>query len=195
MKIKTVLSLMKQDMLRLFFKQREDVATHAYSPYFHDFLKCIKNGEVDQLKVKLLNPDLHLQVGQMSTNPLRHSKYSFIVMVTTISRLAIESGLDSETSFTLSDIYSQKMDLCETTRDVARVYVEMAYDYTHRIAAVLHRKNDSFITRRAIEYIVGHLHYPIRIEEIASYAGVTANYLITFKQNTQTISQYFWNFG
>ncbi len=176
----------------LVFKQREDIATHAYSPYFHDFLKCIKNGEVDQLKVKLLNPDLHLQVGQMSTNPLRHSKYSFIVMVTTISRLAIESGLDSETSFTLSDIYSQKMDLCETTRDVARVYVEMAYDYTHRIAAVLHRKNDSFITRRAIEYIVGHLHYPIRIEEIASYAGVTANYLSShFKQNTQkTISQY-----
>lgn len=176
----------------LVFRQREDVATHAYSPYFHDVLKCIKNGEVENLKLMLLKPDLQLQVGQMSANPLRHSKYSFIVMLTTISRLAIESGLDSETSFTLSDIYAQKMDICETTSEVARVYVEMVYDYTHRIAAVLHQKNYSFITRRAMEYIVGHLHYQIRMDDVASYAGVTANYLSShFKQNTQkTISQY-----
>lgn len=174
-----------------FFKQREDISTHSYSEYFHDVMKCISNGDVENLKSLLLKSDPELEVGLMSKDPLRQAKYSFVVMVTLISRLAIENGLDSETSYTMSDIYSQKMDGCSTCYEVAEVYVRMVYDYTHRIADVLHKKDYSFITRRASEYIIGHLHYPIKLKEIADYAGVSENYLSAyFKSDTgKTISQ------
>ncbi|MGM0237867.1 helix-turn-helix domain-containing protein [Enterococcus sp. AZ103] len=179
------IKLDKQPSDQFFFEQRENLNTHDYSESFNLLLKLIKNGDTEKIAEVLSNPDPSLRVGKMSADPLRQARYSFVVLVTLISRLAIEGGIDSESAYNLSDLYIQKMDLLTTSQEIAEITYSMIYDYTSRINLLRYPAEYTQLTRMTIDYILGHLHYPIRIEELANYASVSKNYLSTkFHQNT-----------
>lgn len=64
------------------------------------------------------------------------------------------------------------------------------------IEADRREKEDNLYIRKAVEYIQNHYSYPVQVQQIADYVGVTRSYLYTlFKKNLQfSPKEYLTNF-
>ena len=140
--------------------------------------------------------------GKLSEDPLRDKKYLFVASVTLSTRFAIEGGLDSMEAYNLSDLYIQKMDLCRSIDEVFELQTEMITAFTDRLAEIRKeaRSDDSSadisgVSRQvaeAMDYIYYNLHTKLTLEDIASVAEVSPNYLnfLFKKEKGITIQKY-----
>ena len=139
--------------------------------------------------------------GKLSEDPLRDKKYLFVASVTLSTRFAIEGGLDAMEAYNLSDLYIQKMDLCRSIDEVYELQTEMITTFTNRLAELRKKSRsdstsgNSSVSRQvseALDYIYYNLHTKLTLEDIASVAGVSPNYLNSLfkKEKGVTIQKY-----
>ena len=123
----------------------------------------------------------------LSTDPVRNLQYLFVACITLATRFAIEGGLDGETAYNASDMYIRKLDLCRTGEEVLELHREMFGFFTAKMAA---KKTEAVYTRavsESIDYIESNLHMPLRIDEVAGRAGLSAGYFsVLFHRETGT---------
>lgn len=123
--------------------------------------------------------------GRLSNDPVRNIKYLFIANVTIMTRFAIEGGLDCETAYTISDLYINKMDACQTVEAVICLHRDMVTYFTARMAGLRKENVFSRPVIRCMDYIDCHLHMPIRAAELAEYVNLNHSYLsVLFKKET-----------
>ena len=172
--------------------RREDLLSRGNYDQFSEIISYVKSGKSNQLAPLVLSTINQLRLGEMSTNPLRQAQYTFVSIITLISRAAIDSGVDAETSLTLSDAYIQKVDKYTEIQQIALLSIQMVYDYTHRVAKQQNSHKYSYTTQSAIEYIAVHLNYKISVKDIAGHCQMSTSHLsAVFKADTgSTISQY-----
>lgn len=134
----------------------------------------------------------HPNLGTLSKNPLRNRKYLFVCSTTLATRQAIEGGLDSETAYNISDLFINKMDLCQTEEEIFSLHAEMVAFFSASVAEAQKDNQLSKGIRECRDYIDFHLHEKISVAEIAKNAGFSANYLSCLfrKETGQTISGY-----
>ena len=101
-------------------------------------------------------------------------------------------GLDSETSYTLSDLYIKRADTTQSKEELFRIHDDMVKDYVKRISMLHKQSVFSRPVLRTIDYVDRHLHGTIRLEDIAEYASISPNYLSSLfaKEMNMTISRY-----
>ena len=93
------------------FLQRESESFHLAYERELEFYDAVKNGDFATLQ-KIMLPLQDSKLGMLSTDALRNLKYHLIITVALITRFCIEGGLESETAYTLSDVYIQQIDTC-----------------------------------------------------------------------------------
>lgn len=131
------------------------------------------------------------RVGKFLTDRLQDKKYLFVASITLITRFAIEGGLDEEIAYTISDLYIQKVHLCNTVNEIMQVYKDMIVFFITKMQEA--RKTAvSKPVADCMDYIYFHLHEDVRVQTLADHVGMNANYLSgLFKRETgQTISAY-----
>ena len=115
---------------------------------------------------------------------MRNAKNLAIVLMTLASRAAIRGGLLPEISFSMSDIFIQKIE--EMTDPIATVNLARQFqmEYVKAVDEIRQQKQDSASTLRkniwieqCKDYIFKHLHEKICIRDIAEYLHLNANYL------------------
>jgi AraC-like DNA-binding protein len=169
-------------------------ARWAHVPYEYELLllDLIKKGDVEGVRKKSLEifKD-HVHNDHLSANVLRQRKYELVAAAAVVSRFSIEAGLDSETSFTLSDAYIRAADSAATEHEILRILQKLPIDFAGRIRA-LKKKPFSGIIKRAVEYIEKNLHYEILLSDLARLTGRNASYLSSlFKEEVGvSISNY-----
>ena len=173
------------------FDKREEQWVHV--PYEHELvlLDLIKNGNVERIK-ELMYDVFPIHDSHLSNDPLRQRKYEFVSVLATVSRFAIEGGLDGETAFSLSDAYIHTMDTATTQEEVLELLQKVPLDFAARVRDARKRPVYSRPVLRCIEYIESNLHFAITLDNLAEYAGRTAAYLsVLFKKETgQTIKEH-----
>lgn len=140
--------------------------------------------------------------GKLSDDPLRDKKYLFVASVTLSTRFAIEGGIDAMEAYNISDLYIQKMDLCRSVDEVYELQTEMITTFTNRLAEVRKESRSdntsddipgvSRQVSEAMDYIYYNLHTKLTLEDIASVAGASPNYLNSLfkKEKGITIQKY-----
>jgi YesN/AraC family two-component response regulator len=173
------------------FIQREYTNNHHTYDEESEIYECIRQG--DKTKIKPLT-DLFAsdRTGKLSENMLMNLRYHFVSGIAIITRVAISSGVQQSTAYTMSDLYIQEMDKCSSESEIKKLYEKAVLDFVNESAKICRNMKYSKITRRCLDYIYKNLHSRITVEELSEYSEVTPAYLsVLFKKETgYCISKY-----
>lgn len=172
-------------------KGRQELIFHHSQAKEKIMIQCIKTGNKEKLAEYFENPS-DGESGILSrNNPLRGHKNLMICLVTIATRAAIEGGLDSEISYSLSDLYIQKIEEINEIRDLSALQAKIIFDFTDRVSNLNTQKYSTCINQ-CISYIFKHLYEKISMSELAESVALNPNYLSELfkKEVGVTISYY-----
>ena len=91
------------------FFQRENGLLH--SPYEKEleFYAAVSSGNIERVK-ELYTPLAVEGYGKLSKDKIRNIKYHLVITIALIARFCIEAGMPTETAYTISDIYINRLD-------------------------------------------------------------------------------------
>lgn len=158
------------------FMQREYNITH--SPYAKEmeFYADVRAGDIESVK-KHYTPLATEGFGKLSKNPIRNFKYHLIISIALITRFCIEGGMESEVAYTISDIYINQTDECESPEELANIHREMIFDFTRRMSELTSVKVYSKQILDSLDYIYDHLHDRVMVTDIAEHVKLSPQYL------------------
>lgn len=184
----------KDELTQIEFKNREYLINHI--PYDREmaFYQSIKNGDMEEMH-RLFKPLNVEGFGKLSENPLRNLKYHLIITVAMITRYVIESGLEMEAAYNLSDIYIRKIDVCQDEESVHETHIELCEAYVKRMQAYKKKKLYSKPIIQCIDYIYDNLHNKISLDDLAEVSGFSSSYIskLFHSEVNVTIAQYIQN--
>ena len=172
---------------------RENSSYHApYVPEF-DFYYAVKNGDVVKVS-QLCSVDFAKKdgLGKLCEDSLQNLKYHFAITAAMLARYCIESGMEHETAYSLSDLYIQSCDRCTNENELSGLHRNMSMDYTKRMAELRKNKVYSKQIVLCINYIYSHLHKKISVEELSKHTGLSPSYLSRLfrKETGESITEY-----
>ena len=92
-----------------------------------------------------------------------------------------------EEAYTLSDLYINKIDICNDSQKILYIQGEMLLDFTGRMAAIEKKEVFALPVMQAIDYINKHLQESLTLSTIAEFLDLTPSYLsYLFKKETGT---------
>lgn len=165
----------------LFENQEASLGHNPYDQEMREF-SSIENGDVKQLE-KSWAEDYTGSLGVLAKDKLRNWKNIGIVVITLASRAAIRGGVLPEISFSLSDIYINKVEEASDMASITHLLRQAEYQYTNMVKEQNEQqsgtgnKETNPHVRRCKDYIFSHLHDRITIQEIADFLGMNATYL------------------
>lgn len=168
---------------QLFF-QREYSIYHLEYEKEMSFYKAVQKGDIELVK-KLMLPLKNEKLGSLSKNSLQNLKYHLVVLISMLTRFAIEGGMNPESAYTLSDIYIQQVDLLSSEEETEKIHEKIIFDYTNRMAKIHKTLGLSKKVIKAMDYIYDNIQSKIRISDIAKKIDINPNYLCElFKKET-----------
>jgi AraC-like DNA-binding protein len=139
-------------------------------------LKYVKDGNL-QYKQEM---DRLISMGDIGkfaeADFLRQAKNSVIILITLVSRAAIEGGLPAETAMLLSDKYIQSVEASDSHAKVSEISQAMREDYIRRVYRVKNDGNISPGIQQACDYISLHPEQKLDVHELAQKLGYTDYY-------------------
>jgi len=180
------------------YVNRENMFFHAPLEPEMDFYEAVASGKEAPVREYLKEDFLKKEgLGRLSDNAYRNGAYHFAITAALIARACIRAGLSVEESYSLSDFYIQKVDKLTSLSDITALHDEMVMDYNRRMNALnqTHKKTGLEYSKpvvNVINYIYGHLHTRITLDNLAAYSHLSPAYLSKlFKKETgMTISSY-----
>lgn len=135
----------------------------------------VATGNIDALtqrKPSLLKKGL----GKLSSDPVHNILFHFIINTSNCARSCIEEGMDTETAYTLSDLYIRKAEHASTIEEIEQINRNIMFDYATRMHNFSTCK-DGFpeYIQRAIDYIDANLHNAIQAKDIADYINISVS--------------------
>lgn len=164
---------------------------HNTYEYEQKMLYCVKNGLVKDLhKLGHLSTDQNVDV--VVSDTLRHYKNLVMAQKTLISRAAIEGGVEAETAYSLSDIYSHKIESCQTLNQISELSYSIRDTYCKMVRDLKYPKINDLIITKAITYINKNITESITASDIAAELGISREYLSSkfTKVMGQTVSEF-----
>ena len=173
------------------FIQREYGKLH--SPYEKEleFYSAVAAGDITRVK-ELYTPLAVEGYGKLSEDKLRNIKYHLVITIALIARFCIEAGMPTETSYTISDIYINRLDVSKTEEELGEIHREVFLEYAKRMQQVNSGEAYSKHILMCLDLIYENIYSGIRVSELADKLGLSAQYLSKlFRQEVGvTISEY-----
>lgn len=131
-------------------------------------------------------------VGVLSRDAVTNLKYHFVITTAMITRLCVESGMEMEQAFRLSDFYIIKLDSLHSVQAVAGLHDQMVLDFTGKMRLLAKKAGTSKPVVDCIDYIYAHIQERITVDDLAVYTGLSPSHLSRlFKKETGiSISDY-----
>jgi len=151
------------------------------------FFHAVSSGDIDFVRENCKQQKFAETegVGMLSHDPVTNLKYHFVVTTAFVTRLCIESGLETEQAFRLSDFYILKLDNLHTCQAVIDLHDHMVLDFTGKMRILTRSPGMSKPITICIDYIYAHIKERITIEDLAKYTELSASYLSRlFKKET-----------
>lgn len=141
------------------------------------FYNLIKNGETDKLKELL---KLHSLDGEAivlaKNNPLRSWKNLVICFITISCRAAMDGGLSTESTYVISDVYIQELEMLNTIKDVEDFANKVFIDLAERVSRLKNQQYSKLVIMSQ-NYIYQNLGEDIKLSGLAQMLKVNASYL------------------
>lgn len=157
----------------------------------------IQSGNVEQVKKNFakIRENFLQGKGKLSDDPVRNIMYHFVTAVALTSRICVQGGLSHDTAYTLSDIYIQRADKCQSCEKLIDIFEEMQIDFAQRMRELKKNNVISIHVRKCIDYIYDHLQDDLSLKTLAELAGLNPAYLskLFLKETGSTIKEFVTN--
>jgi AraC-like DNA-binding protein len=110
-------------------------------------------------------------------DPIRQYKDRCVSMITLISRAAMEGGLDYGTSYSLMDVYIEKIEVASSTAEMNRIQTAMMMDYVGLVKSLHYKETENPTINRVIHCINEHIREKLTAEKIAEYISISPSYI------------------
>ncbi|MBU3840632.1 MAG: AraC family transcriptional regulator [Candidatus Ruminococcus intestinipullorum] len=179
---KSLHSSIMEDYSSLVFDRREESQPHnPYDQELREFTS-IELGNVQMLR-KSLQEDYIGKIGTLAKDEVRNMRNRGIVVVTLASRAAIRGGLLPEISFSLSDIFIQKLEEESNPEVILNMMHQFEFQYAEMVAELnaqkvgRPKKDQNPRIEQCKDYIFQHLHEKISVHNMAKELYLNSNYL------------------
>lgn len=173
------------------FMQRENSVLH--SPYKEqlELYSAVSSGNIERVK-QLYEPFKAENCGKLSADPIRNIKYHIVIAIALLARFCIEAGMPTETSYTISDIFINRVDVSTTEEQLSEIHSETYIEYAKKMQTINSGEAYSKHVLMCLDLIYNNLYSGVRVQEIADEIGLTPQYLSKlFKQEVgMTITEY-----
>lgn len=127
------------------------------------------------------------EIGKAVYHDDKHSMDAYrqntIVLLTLVSRAAVDGGLPQKVSFSLCTEYRKKTNAARTSDQLVILNQMLVEDYTTRVHAVKLKPESSLPIRQCCEYIKNHLGDKLTLSVLADKTGYAESHLSRkFKQ-------------
>lgn len=173
------------------FHQREDEESKLSHHLEKQMLNYVKKANSTAAR-SVYNEIVHGgTVHTLSKNQIKSAQFSFVALITLLTRTVMEVGVSEVQAYTMSDVYIKKVDESFTIDQIHSLCNAAILDYT-RLVKLNKNNQDVKWVRECKEYIDEHLHEEINLSILSSYLHMNESYLSTqFKKLTkQTIKDY-----
>lgn len=161
------------------FLQHEAMTLHVpVEKEYYDYI-AIAEGDLDYI-VKSSNEDSFIDQegkGKLSENYLQNIRYHFVVATTLMTRYCVAKGMEQEKAYNMSDFYIQKMDKCQSDREIAALHNAMRHDFCQNMQKL---KKSGILSKPVVlcmDYIYSHVHTRITIRQLAEHTHLSESYL------------------
>lgn len=163
---------------RLYVQRENGFIRTSYDSEFEKY-NCISSGDVEKVKQNFaaIKKDYYAGKGVLSDNPVRNVRYHFIISVAMIARTCVADGMGHDAAYTLSDIYIQKADKCNSCEEIIDLLGEMQLDFAERMKELRKANIVSIHIRKCVDYIYDHLDEKLTEEMLASFLHIDESYL------------------
>lgn len=160
-----------------------------------EFLNMIREGNPNYKNALEKSTFLSSGVRFDTGDSLRKSKNNLLVLLTLISRAAIEGGLSPSTSYTLCDYYTQKSEDANSLSELTLLSRNLLEDFIKRVQQTKDSAAISKPVQSCCEYISANINDKLSIEFLSKRAGYTEYYFSRkFKQEMKmSINDYIKN--
>lgn len=161
-----------------FFVRSENANKHnSYEQELRE-IESIENGDEIRLLNALKEVD-ESQIGILAKDPVRHHKNVAIGNVTLASRAAIRGGVSVEEAFSMADIFIQQIEKMSDVDEIIayKTVVKMVYARAVKVIREKGEENKNPLIKEVKNYIFTHMHEAIKVNDIAAYFHVNADYL------------------
>lgn len=162
----------------LSFRQREEQFVHHTYEEERYIYELIEAGDAEAIHL-MQQKFTSNHNGILSNHPLKNAQYHFVVDSTLVARACISGGLPYQISYSLSDLYIQKADVCSTRDEINELHLEMLSDYMKRLYENNKKNIFSKPVQQCIDYIYSHLHEKITVQMLADEVKLNPSYLST----------------
>lgn len=174
--------MMKRDTHTKDFE--EDRTRITETPKYHHssnkdalMLEYVKNGDRERLFTLLYTPGDGPDGILCRDNPLRSYKNLFIVTVSFTTKASIEGGVDSESAYTLSDMYIQTVEEINSYEEVTELFISMFNCFLDLVDKAKRQKYTSPVYC-VIDYINRHYNENISVAQMAQRVHLSESHLL-----------------
>jgi AraC-like DNA-binding protein len=146
---------------------------HSYELEHRRLISLLLGGRRSLSDLEGLTMELYADV--LGPTRIRSIKNGLICLVTVISRAAIEYGVETELSFSLSDFFINEIERKNTKVELKTLLEEMLDRYAELVKQEQYRGYSPPITR-AMRYIHRNLFASLRVADAAAQAGLNPRY-------------------
>jgi len=157
----------------------QEAARHNFSDELN-YMGLVKNGDVEGVK-RMVTASLSTfndySVGTLAQKAFKQHEYMACSLIVLASRAAIDGGLDSLSSYLLSDLYLQRLERCMDITDIHKLTLDVLLDYTERVKQKQEKQSRISYIEQSKNFIATHLNKRFTVEELAKEVGIDRSYL------------------
>lgn len=145
-------------------------------------LSYVEKGDLNGLSQFSVTTEIN--GGIIADTMLRQLKNIFIVLITLVSRAAIQGGLSTSIAFHLSDSYILQAEGTNSAGALNHLISQMLYDYTKRVSEANIFLSSDPVLYRAIQFVRENTNRHISVSDVAEHVGLSKNYLSSYFKKT-----------
>ncbi len=164
-------------LIQNYFHAMEEHRLHTPKSYEDILFESIQNGDPSIFKEYQLNA-VPGAIGRMSFNPEQQKRYEFVTAMALSSRAAMRGGLDTESALSISDAFCQEMDCLPAPVDTSYLLTCAIRVFTEKVREI--KQTDTHyspVITSCCRYISNNVQCKIRLNDIANYCGLSANWI------------------
>jgi AraC-like DNA-binding protein len=164
-------------------EQLQNNKVHTDISVERKILDCVKMGRKDELRETFHAILKQGKLGILSkTSYLRSQKNLGISIIALATRAAVEGGLFQEIAYNLSDLFIQKLEELNESKEVTKLTESALLEFAERVAHSKKYKYSKPINM-CQNYIFTHLYEDITLTQLADLTSMNPNYLsVLFKK-------------
>lgn len=170
-----------KDVIRLltnniFSFQEEEAPHNSYTQELRE-QECIRRGDVDGLRQSI--DEVHTgSPGKTSSDQLRSCKNIAVYVINSAARSAIAGGLSHEMAFIMCDTFIRNIeDNIDTQVKTEQAMRDAEFAFAKEVHKINTKGSSNPLIMQVKDYVFGHIHDNILIQDIAKSVGVSPNYL------------------